>query len=111
MSLLVVGSVARDTIRTPHGEIEDALGGAAVYFSLAACNFTEVRLVGVDSNRDGLGARVTVHAGGKQYVQVHDGQSGYLSQSRMPLYFGLGSAESVEKIEVIWPTGKRHNES
>ena len=47
MSLLVVGSVARDTIRTPHGEIEDALGGAAVYFSLAARNFTEVRLVGV----------------------------------------------------------------
>ena len=66
----------------------------------------QVRLVGVDSNRDGLGARVTVHAGGKRYVQVHDGQSGYLSQSRMPLYFGLGAAESVEKIEVTWPTGK-----
>jgi len=47
MSLLVVGSVARDTIRTPHGEVQDALGGAAVYFSLAACNFTPVRLVGV----------------------------------------------------------------
>jgi hypothetical protein len=66
----------------------------------------QVRLRGVDSNRDGLGARVTVHAGGKQYVQVNDGQSGYLSQSRMPLYFGLGSAESIEKIEVTWPTGK-----
>jgi len=47
MSLLVVGSVARDTIRTPHGEVQDALGGAAVYFSLAAHNFTDVRLVGV----------------------------------------------------------------
>ena len=47
MSLLVVGSVARDTIRTPHGEVQDTLGGAAVYFSLAACNFTPVRLVGV----------------------------------------------------------------
>ena len=57
----------------------------------------QVRLVGVDSNRDGLGARVTVHAAGKRYVQVHDGQSGYLSQSRMPLYFGLGAAEAVEK--------------
>jgi len=66
----------------------------------------QVRLVGVDSNRDGLGARVTVHAAGKRYVQVHDGQSGYLSQSRMPLYFGLGAAEAVEKIEVHWPTGK-----
>jgi hypothetical protein len=68
--------------------------------------YVQVRLRGVDSNRDGLGARVTVHAGGKQYVQVNDGQSGYLSQSRMPLYFGLGSAESIEKIEVTWPTGK-----
>ena len=47
MSLLVVGSVARDSIRTPHGEVQDALGGAAVYFSLAAGIFTEVRMVGV----------------------------------------------------------------
>jgi len=47
MSLLVVGSIAFDTIKTPHGELEDALGGAAVYFSLAAGLFTEVRLVGV----------------------------------------------------------------
>ena len=65
-----------------------------------------VRLVGVDSNRDGLGAHVTVHAGGKVYVQVNDGQSGYLSQSRMPLYFGLGAAATVDKVEVKWPTGK-----
>ena len=47
MSLLVVGSVARDSIRTPHGEVQDVLGGAAVYFSLAAGIFTEVRMVGV----------------------------------------------------------------
>ena len=47
MPLLVVGSVAYDSIKTPHGELENALGGAAVYFSLAAQPFTEVRLVGV----------------------------------------------------------------
>ena len=47
MSLLVVGSVAHDSIRTPHGEVQDTLGGAAVYFSLAAGIFTQVRLVGV----------------------------------------------------------------
>jgi len=47
MSLLVVGSVAYDTIKTPHGEAAEALGGAAVYFSLAARLFTPVRLVGV----------------------------------------------------------------
>ncbi|MBQ17924.1 MAG: hypothetical protein CMJ65_12445 [Planctomycetaceae bacterium] len=67
--------------------------------------FIKVRLIGSDSNRDGLGARVTVHAGGRRYVQAHDGQSGYLSQSRLPLYFGLGKSGSVEKIEVAWPAG------
>ncbi len=47
MSLLVVGSVAYDSIKTPHGEVSDALGGSAVHFSLAARPFTPVRLVGV----------------------------------------------------------------
>ena len=47
MSLLVVGSVAYDSIHTPHGNAADALGGAAVYFSLASRLFLPVRLVGV----------------------------------------------------------------
>src|SRR6476469_4603428 len=47
MSILVVGSVAFDTIETPSGRREDILGGAATYFSLAASYFTEVRVVAV----------------------------------------------------------------
>ena len=47
MSLLVVGSVAYDSIKTPHGEVADAVGGSAVYFALAASPFVPVRLVGV----------------------------------------------------------------
>ncbi|HLU47167.1 MAG TPA: sugar kinase, partial [Planctomycetota bacterium] len=47
MSLLVVGSIAYDSIKTPHGEAADALGGSAVYFSLAASLIAPVRLVGV----------------------------------------------------------------
>lgn len=47
MSLLVVGSVALDTIKTPFGERRDILGGAASYFSVGASLFTKVRLVGV----------------------------------------------------------------
>jgi sugar/nucleoside kinase (ribokinase family) len=46
MSLLVVGSIAFDAIKTPFGERERALGGAAVHFSLAASYFTDVRVVG-----------------------------------------------------------------
>ena len=47
MSLVVTGSIAIDTVRTPFGVSEDCLGGAAVYFSMAASFFGPVRLVGV----------------------------------------------------------------
>ncbi|HEX3321027.1 MAG TPA: PfkB family carbohydrate kinase [Terriglobales bacterium] len=47
MSILVVGSVAFDTIATPSGRVDDILGGAATYFSLAASYFTDVRMVAV----------------------------------------------------------------
>src|SRR6267154_2703277 len=47
MSILVVGSVAFDTIATPAGRVEGILGGAATYFSLAASYFTDVRIVAV----------------------------------------------------------------
>jgi sugar/nucleoside kinase (ribokinase family) len=47
MAILVVGSVAFDTIQSPFGKVEKILGGAATYFSLAASYFTEVRIVAV----------------------------------------------------------------
>jgi len=50
MSLTVVGSIAFDSVRTPFGERERMLGGAAVHFSLAASFFTEVRPVGPVGN-------------------------------------------------------------
>jgi sugar/nucleoside kinase (ribokinase family) len=46
MSLVVVGSIAFDSVRTPFGERERMLGGSAVHFSLAASFFTDVRVVG-----------------------------------------------------------------
>src|SRR5215472_1935430 len=47
MSILVVGSVAFDSIKTPFGEKEHILGGSATYFSVAASFFTDVRIVAV----------------------------------------------------------------
>jgi len=47
MPLLVVGSVAFDSIHTPHGEVEEVVGGSATYFSIAASWFTPVRVVAV----------------------------------------------------------------
>ncbi len=70
-------------------------------------SFLNVSLRGRKSNRDGLGARVTVVIGDRRLVQVHDGKSGYLSQGTAPLYFGLGAATQVDSIEVDWPSGNR----
>ncbi len=47
MSLVVVGSVALDSVKTPHGAVDEALGGSATYFSTAASYFTTVRLAAV----------------------------------------------------------------
>ena len=64
-----------------------------------------VDLEGRTSNRDALGSWVTVAASGRTWTRYHDGKSGYLSQSDLPLYFGLGEADTVERIEVRWPSG------
>jgi hypothetical protein len=66
-------------------------------------------LTGTVSNREGLGATVHVHAGGKVYTKYHEGKSGYLSQSALPLYFGLGDATRIERIEIDWPSGRKQS--
>ncbi len=68
--------------------------------------YLEVALTGTASNRSGLGSVVKVTAGGVTYTKVMDGNSGYLSHSLYPLYFGLGAAERVDHIEVRWPSGR-----
>jgi hypothetical protein len=69
--------------------------------------YLAVKLTGTTSNRNGLGAVVKVTAGGSTYTKVLDGNSGYLSHSLYPLYFGLGAAEALDSIEVLWPSGKK----
>ena len=48
--LVVVGSVALDSVKTPFGKVTEALGGSATYFSYAASFFTQVRVVGAVGN-------------------------------------------------------------
>ncbi len=50
MSLLVVGSIALDSVKTPFGQVEEVLGGSATYFSVSASYFTDVHLVAVVGN-------------------------------------------------------------
>jgi hypothetical protein len=65
-----------------------------------------VQLVGAASNRDAIGAfaRVTSSAGVSPWMMVKTGSS-YLSQSELPLTFGLGQAATITKVEVKWPNG------
>jgi sugar/nucleoside kinase (ribokinase family) len=62
-SILVVGSVALDSVKTPFGEVDDVLGGSATYFSVAASFFSPVRLVAVVGRdfTDELGAPFIRH--------------------------------------------------
>ena len=65
-----------------------------------------IHLIGVASNRDGIGARVTVHATPRIWVDEVRSGSSYSSNNDMRLHFGLGSATSVASIEVRWPSGR-----
>jgi len=64
------------------------------------------RLEGTASNRDGVGARVTVAAGGRHWVAQRLGGGSYLSASDGRLHFGLGTADRVDSVEVHWPSGR-----
>ena len=70
-------------------------------------HWLKVMLTGTTSNRNGLGATVRVQAGGKTYTKYNDGKSGYLAQSVLPLYFGLGDATRIDRVEVDWPSGQK----
>ncbi len=71
-----------------------------------AVRWLSVKLQGTRANRDGLGATVTLSAGGRDQVQLNNGKSGYLAQSSMPLYFGLGAADHADALTVRWPDGQ-----
>src|SRR5204863_6458701 len=67
--------------------------------------FLNVRLVGTKSNRSAIGARVTVTAGGRTLIDEVRSGSTFMSQSDLRLHFGLGQAQSVDRIEIEWPSG------
>jgi hypothetical protein len=64
------------------------------------------RLVGTKSNRDGIGATVRVSSGGETGSRMVKSGSSYLSQSEMPITFGLGRRDTVEQAVIHWPNGR-----
>jgi tetratricopeptide (TPR) repeat protein len=65
------------------------------------------RLTGTKSNRDAIGASVTVDHDGRRSVAFVQAGSGYLSQHTKTLHFGLGTAARAERIAIQWPSGLR----
>jgi len=68
-------------------------------------NWVQFKLTGVKSNRDAIGARVTLTAGGLRQIQEVNGGNGYAGQSTKRLHFGVGRATKVDSVEIRWPSG------
>lgn len=64
------------------------------------------RLIGTKSNRDAIGATVRVHFGGRQSSRIVKSGGSYLSQSELPVTFGLGRAGGIDRAVVQWPSGR-----
>lgn len=58
------------------------------------------------SNRDGYGARVRIEAGGRTFIAEHRCGEGFSAQNSRTMLVGLGDAESIDRITVLWPSGR-----
>ena len=65
-----------------------------------------IKLVGRKSNRDGIGAKIEVSAGGRKQQAERGAGSGYLSQDDARVHFGLGGAGKADTVTITWPSGK-----
>ena len=68
-------------------------------------HFVSFKLLGTKSNRDAMGARLKLTAGGITQIREVAGGGSYLSQSDLRAQFGLGSATRVDRLEISWPSG------
>jgi hypothetical protein len=71
----------------------------------AGAHWVEFLLEGTRSNRAAVGAQVRISVGGKQRLSFVNGGSSFAGQSSARVHFGLGSTDSLEKVEVRWPSG------
>jgi hypothetical protein len=70
-------------------------------------HFINFKLVGTKSNRDAMGARIKLTAGGLSQIREIAGGGSYLSQSDLRAHFGLGHATRIDSLEITWPSGSR----
>jgi hypothetical protein len=72
-------------------------------------NWIELKLIGTKSNRDAIGARVRIQAGGLTQIREVDGGNGYAGQSTRRVHFGLGKAANIDSLQIRWPSGTTEN--
>jgi hypothetical protein len=69
-------------------------------------NWIQFQLTGTKSNRDAIGARITITAGGLTQIREIDGGNGYAGQSSKRAHIGLGAATKIDSVEIHWPSGQ-----
>ncbi len=84
-------------INSPAALVTNATPGAGRYVA--------IQLIGVQGARDAIGAVVRLTAGERQWVRQLTAGDGYQASNERELIFGLGSAESIDRVEVRWPSG------
>jgi hypothetical protein len=74
---------------------------------LAGNRSIRFRLTGTKSNRDAIGAVVRILYDGQNQTRTVKGGSSYLSQSELPVTFGLGKRDKVARLQIEWPSGSK----
>ncbi len=72
-----------------------------------ASHWLQLLLTGTKSNRDAVGTRVRIEVGGEARVSFVNGGNGFASQSTRRVHFGLAENAKVDKVEILWPSGRR----
>lgn len=102
---LAVGDIDRD------GDLDVLLttNNGPVYLyrndQLSANKSIRFHLIGTKSNRDAIGANLQIHYNGKIASRMVRSGSSYLSQSELPLTFGLGRQDRIDRVVIVWPSG------
>jgi hypothetical protein len=71
-----------------------------------AGRWVSFRLAGTASNRSGVGARLTVKAGGRTLMRYAQGGGSFLWSRDQRIHVGLGGADEIDTLEVLWPSGR-----
>jgi enediyne biosynthesis protein E4 len=82
-------------------------GPAYLYVNESQNKSIRFRLIGTKSNRDAIGAVVRIFHDGQTQTRMVKSGSSYLSQSELPVTFGLGKRPRVERLEIEWPSGEK----